>query len=417
MRKKSIKQQNSSGIQHNENRVEVNESGNRNLQNEEIQEGRLVDIQTPNLQHEGFREQMMTRRIKQRTTPQPQEPRRVQQPDTSISRTVGGSQTEQREKGTGAGHSLTNTSTCRRVEGSRDQEAQNPGTQNGDEHAESQSEEQFRTLRSFHEKQHMGRQGENPQHPSVSSHSTLEGAVGGNEPDNPKPQRTNKRTRQNNVGNPIQNQVPYQVQKEREEPQPDSYFQGMHNATMYMNLPNSIQNKICGRCGLVGHIKKQCREDVYCKFCRNPSHSIKACRTYANFMRMDPITSSRKNTPEKCTTEDIDREIMRRVQQEMKRILNDLEMNRLVDEGWKMNQGFTSKQQIKQNRSTHQQVPANTNGIHNLIGDYQRPPEVPENTGNVQNRKNMGQQPVEAYPILNQQWEDPTTHARHQWPP
>ena len=173
----------------------------------------------------------------------------------------------------------------------------------------------------------MGRQGENPQHPSVSSHSTLEGAVGGNEPDNPKPQRTNRRTRQTNVGNPIRNQVPYQVQKEQEAPQPDSYFQGMHNATMYMNLPNSIQNKICGRCGLVGHIKKQCREDVYCKFCRNPSHSIKACRTYANFMQMDPITSSRKNTPEKGTTEDIDREITRRVQQEMKRILTDLETN------------------------------------------------------------------------------------------
>ena len=72
-----------------------------------------------------------------------------------------------------------------------------------------------------------------------------------------------------------------------------------------------------------------------------------------------------------------------------------------------MNQGFASKQQIKQNRSNHQQVPAHTNGVHNLIGDYQRPPEVPENTGNVQNGKNMGQQPVEAYPILNQQWEDP----------
>ena len=176
---------------------------------------------------------------------------------------------------------------------------------------------------------------------------------------------------------------------------------------MYMNLPNSIQNKTCGRCGLVGHIKKQCREDVYCKFCRNPSHSIKACRTYANFLRMDPMTSSRKNTPEKRTTEDIDREIMRRVQQEMKRILTDLEMNRQVDEGWKMNQGFASKQQIKQNRSNHQQVPANTNGIHNLIGDYQCPWEVLENTENVQNGKNMGQQPVEAYPILNQQWEDP----------
>ena len=49
--------------------------------------------------------------------------------------------------------------------------------------------------------------------------------------------------------------------------------------------------------------------------------------------------------------------------------------------------------------------------IHNLIGDYQRPPEVPENTGNIQNGNNMGQQPLEAYPILNQQWEGPTTYA------
>ena len=47
------------------------------------------------------------------------------------------------------------------------------------------------------------------------------------------------------------------------------------------------------------------------------------------------------------------------------------------------------------------------NCIHNLIGDYQCPSKVPENTGNVQNGNNMGQQPVEAYPILNQQWEDP----------
>ena len=91
----------------------------------------------------------------------------------------------------------------------------------------------------------------------------------------------------------------------------------------------------------------------------------------------------------------------------MKRILTDLDTNRQVDEGQKINQGFTSKQQIKQNLSSHQQVPANTNGIHNLIGDYQPPPEVLKNTGNVQNRKNMGQQPVEAYPILNQQWEEP----------
>ena len=109
-------QQNTSGTQRNENRVEVDESGNRNLQNEEIQEGRLVDIQTPNLQHEDIREQMMTRRIEQRATPQPQEPPRVQQPDISTSRTVGGSQTEQGKKDTGASHLPTNTSTYRRVE-------------------------------------------------------------------------------------------------------------------------------------------------------------------------------------------------------------------------------------------------------------------------------------------------------------
>ena len=104
-------QQNTPGIQHNENRIEVDESGNRNLQNGEIQEGRVVDIQTPNLQHEDIREQVTTRRIKQRATPQPQESPRVQQPDTPTSRTVGGSQTEQEEKDTGAVHLPTNTST------------------------------------------------------------------------------------------------------------------------------------------------------------------------------------------------------------------------------------------------------------------------------------------------------------------
>ena len=90
--------------------------------------------------------------------------------------------------------------------------------------------------------------------------------------------------------------------------------------------------------------------------------------------------------------EDIDREITRRVQQEMKRILTDLERNRQVDEGWKINQGFASKQQIKQNQSNHQQVLVNKNGIHNLIGNYQHPPEILQNTENVQNGKNMGQQ-------------------------
>ena len=222
----------------------------------------------------------------------------------------------------------------------------------------------------------------------MSSQSTLGGAVGEAKQNYPKTQRTNTKIREPNVVNTYQNQLPHQVWKEQEVSHPDSYLQGRHNTTMYMNLPNSIQNKTCGRCGLVGHIKKQCKEEVYCKFCRNSSHSIRACRTYANFLQVDPVTSSRKNTPEKRTTEDIDREIAIRVQQEMKRILTDLETNRQV------------------NQSSHQQISTRVSRVQNLIGDYQRPPEVLENAGNVQNRVNMGQQPQETYSILNQRWED-----------
>ena len=76
-----------------------------------MQEDRLVDIQTPNLQHEDIREQMTTRGIEQRATPQPQESPREQQPDTLTSQTVGGSQTEQGENDAGTGHLPTNTST------------------------------------------------------------------------------------------------------------------------------------------------------------------------------------------------------------------------------------------------------------------------------------------------------------------
>ena len=77
------------------------------------------------------------------------------------------------------------------------------------------------------------------------------------------------------------------------------------------------------------------------------------------------MTSSRKNTPEKRTTEDIDREIAIRVQQEMKRILTDLETNRQV------------------NQSSHQQISMRASRVQNLIGDYQCPPEVLANAGNV----------------------------------
>ena len=148
-------------------------------------------------------------------------------------------------------------------------------------------EDPFRMLRSFHEKQRIEHQEGNPARMSVSSHSMLEGAVGGVETQYLKPQRQTKKHQPQ--GKPPQVMLKQQANNQ---PQQSSYFQGPHNTTTYMDLPSSMQSKICGRCGLMGHIKRFCKEEVYCKYCKIYTHSTTACRTY-------PVTSSRKNTPEK----------------------------------------------------------------------------------------------------------------------
>ena len=145
----------------------------------------------------------------------------------------------------------------------------------------------------------------------------------------------------------------------------------------------------------MGHIKRMCKEEVYCRYCRVYTHAAAACRTY-------PVTSSRKNTPEKRTVEDIEREVSRRVQEEMRRILNDFSTSRRV----------ASTQQILQTNQNSEQkdVTNQTRGQHvqNLIGDFQRPPEVFERTiGNSNRTKEIDDQ------ILNQQWDEPP----HMQPP
>ena len=172
-------------------------------------------------------------------------------------------------------------------------------------------------------------------------------------------------------------------------------MQGLHNTTTYMTLPNPMQNKICGRCGLMGHIKRMCKEEVYCRYCKAYTHATAACRTY-------PVTSSRKNTPEKRTVEDIECEVSRRVQEEMKRILNDLSTSRRVASTQQIlqtNQSSERKDITNQARGQH---------VQNLIGDFQRPPEVFERAiGNSNRTKEIDDQ------ILNQQWDEPL----HMQPP
>ena len=114
---------------------------------------------------------------------------------------------------------------------------------------EQQTEDPFRSLRSFHEKQRVECQGENPPRTSVSSHSTLEGAVGGVGTNYPKPQRVIKKHHPQG-----QSKTVIRNQQENNHLQQDSYFQGPHK---------------------------------YCKYSKIYTHSTTAWRTYA-------VTSSRK---------------------------------------------------------------------------------------------------------------------------
>ena len=248
---------------------------------------------------------------------------------------------------------------------------------------EQQTEDPFRTLRSFHEKQRGDRQQNDTHQTSITLHSMFEGAAGGVRTDQPKPQRITKRhQQQGQLQDRIQNQEMSHLRQ-------DSHIQGPQNTTTYMNLPNPVQNKICGRCGLIGHIKRMCKEEVYCRYCKVYTHATAACRTY-------PVTSSRKNTPKKRTVEDIEREVSRRVQEEIRRIVSDLSTNRRIagtQQMLQVNQGSEQRNVTNQARRQH---------IQNLIGDFQGPPEVFERiTGNSNSIKGVDD------PILNQHWDEP----------
>ena len=352
---------------------QVDESENRNSQKRGPLEGRLVDIPGTSPQPDHHRKRETSEGEAVSRSEVQQDGRNTDVVHTSATRQEGLRQKEREVHN----ELPTQTTTQRRIEESHTSSI----------FREPQSEDPFRTLRSFHEKQRGERQQNSTHHTGVSLHSTFEGATGGVGVDHPKPQRITKKHQQQDQPRTMQSQENY--------PRQDNQLQGLHNTTTYMTLPNSMQNKICGRCGLMGHIKRMCKEEVYCRYCKVYTHAAAACRTY-------PVTSSRKNTPEKRTVEDIEREVSRRVQEEMRRILNDFSTSRRV----------ASTQQILQTNQNSEQkdVTNQTRGQHvqNLIGDFQRPPEVFERTiGNSSRAKEIDDQ------ILNQQWDEPP----HMQPP
>ena len=81
------------------------------------------------------------------------------------------------------------------------------------------------------------------------------------------------------------------------------------NNTSYMQFPQQNRivagdDRICNRCGMQGHIRRQCQLQVaYCTFCNATSHTTGACRARAAFLRDNPVSSSRRTSPNGANTE------------------------------------------------------------------------------------------------------------------
>ena len=67
----------------------------------------------------------------------------------------------------------------------------------------------------------------------------------------------------------------------------------------YLQLPakKKEENHFCTRCGEMGHGRRYCHVNTWCKFCVMDTHAMRACRKYEKFVKDNPIASSRRNTP------------------------------------------------------------------------------------------------------------------------
>ena len=67
----------------------------------------------------------------------------------------------------------------------------------------------------------------------------------------------------------------------------------------YLQLPvkKKDQNRFCTRCGIMGHGRRYCQINTWCKFCITDTHATQACHKYEKCVQDNPIASSRRNTP------------------------------------------------------------------------------------------------------------------------
>lgn len=80
-----------------------------------------------------------------------------------------------------------------------------------------------------------------------------------------------------------------------------SYLQlpsGRQNTVMEQASPNdTVDIRLCHRCGGEVHIRKYCNVNVYCEFCKSYSYDTSVCRSCANFVGVHPMASSRRTPP------------------------------------------------------------------------------------------------------------------------
>ena len=119
----------------------------------------------------------------------------------------------------------------------------------------------------------------------------------------PKEQRNPRRRVQNGNWKSNQKQFNYSRNQEISHISPVEQvndFNMEEPSVSYLQLPTGriMDQRVCSKCGKPGHWKKYCQTTTWCRFCASGTHSTRACRKYTNFVRDNPIVSSRRTTPE-----------------------------------------------------------------------------------------------------------------------
>ena len=67
---------------------------------------------------------------------------------------------------------------------------------------------------------------------------------------------------------------------------------------LQLPMGKAADPRVCSKCGNPGHWRKYCQSTTWCRFCTSGTHATRACKRYSNFVKDNPIASSRRTTPE-----------------------------------------------------------------------------------------------------------------------